>query len=567
MTETATKTPDSEAWDKIGAYLKRSNVRLLSDEEKNRLQADWEDVTRLEGQLDDALLIGLMGGTGVGKSTFINALAGDKVSRSGDRRPTTDRVVVYRHVDTELPDDVPTADLSQPQVLHRNEDLTKVALFDFPDFDSAERKHTHILQKYLEYLDVLLIVVDDVKYADRRLYELLSTLNHAEENLYVLFNKVDRLGKRYGDDADRVVAEVLDDLKTKLVDNAKLNLNSDQLFPISAGSVLEARMAGDSCEHFEAFHKVEKLLSGYQEDKHRRQAKEQNIDSRKVLLTSRISQTALGNENKSILSETRELVEEWKDDLNQSLRAIPPELLVERERRTMRKARMRRSGPKWGLPFSLIFTLFGEMPWSRTTEASLEPQELGARIFQHYRGFFESIKNLQSRFQSEFAGSQIAAAASLKPSEVESPEQWAAAMAGKVQGEIQQKEAPPSRWARWLCHVPGLGVLIMAIWGKVYPMIDMNDGKGFFSSFASAFLAAINPMYILGVVLSVVLAYFLAGVVLWFREIQILDGHIATAEHSIREDVDAKGQIVLQNLEDNVGALATEFAEVEGLVE
>jgi hypothetical protein len=83
----------------------------------------------------------------------------------------------------------------------------------------------------------------------------------------------------------------------------------------------------------------------------------------------------------------------------------------------------------------------------------------------------------------------------------------------------------------------------MAIWGKVYPMIDMNDGKGFFSSFASAFLAAINPMYILGVVLSVVLAYFLAGVVLWFREIQILDGHIATAEHSIREDVDAKGQI------------------------
>ena len=154
--------PSKEAknWEQLGEYLSSDDVRLLSDDERNQIRVDYEDIGRQELLIDDAILIGLVGGTGVGKSTFINALAGEEVSRSGDRRPTTDRVVVYRHVDTELPDDVPTSDFSQPLVLHNNDELVKVVLFDFPDFDSAERKHTHILQKYLEYLDVLLIVVD-----------------------------------------------------------------------------------------------------------------------------------------------------------------------------------------------------------------------------------------------------------------------------------------------------------------------------------------------------------------------------------------------------------------------
>ena len=110
---------------------------------------------RQEANLQDAILIGLVGGTGVGKSTIINALAGQQVSRSGDRRPTTSRVVIYRHGDTELPDDIPLADVAQPQVLHTRESLTKVILFDFPDFDSAESSHAEIVQRYLPHLDVL----------------------------------------------------------------------------------------------------------------------------------------------------------------------------------------------------------------------------------------------------------------------------------------------------------------------------------------------------------------------------------------------------------------------------
>ena len=83
-------------------------------------------------------LVAILGTFSAGKSTFINALAGQEVSRSSDRRPTTDRVIVYRHVKTEISGDVPTVDFAQPEVLHDNRALEKVVLLDFPDFDSAE---------------------------------------------------------------------------------------------------------------------------------------------------------------------------------------------------------------------------------------------------------------------------------------------------------------------------------------------------------------------------------------------------------------------------------------------
>ena len=199
MTErTSAPAAQPQDWHGIGQYLEQAEVQLLSPERRREFLETWKDISQQEANLDDAILIGLVGGTGVGKSTFINALAGQEVSRSSDRRPTTDRVIVYRHVNTELPADVPSQHFAQPEVLHDNDRIEKVVLFDFPDFDSAEVSHTHIIRQYLSYLDVLFVVVDDVKYADRRLYELLSELDHDARNVFVLLNKVDRLEKRYG---------------------------------------------------------------------------------------------------------------------------------------------------------------------------------------------------------------------------------------------------------------------------------------------------------------------------------------------------------------------------------
>lgn len=55
-------------WGDLGDYLQRDDVTLLSRDEQSRHWEEWQEITHQLASLDDALLIGLVGGTGVGKS-------------------------------------------------------------------------------------------------------------------------------------------------------------------------------------------------------------------------------------------------------------------------------------------------------------------------------------------------------------------------------------------------------------------------------------------------------------------------------------------------------------------
>ena len=557
-------------WSGLGQYLQRDDLALLTDDERRSLYEDWQDITRQEEHLDDALLIGLVGGTGVGKSTFINALAGAEVSRSSDRRPTTSRVVVYRHVDTEISAEVPTDDFSQPQVLHENELLTKIVMLDFPDFDSAERSHREILSRHLPFLDVLLIVVDDVKYADRRLYEVISELDHSRTNLFVIFNKIDRLRERYGERTPEIVREILGDLREKLAHNASLELTEEQQFPISARSVLTARLGGQTSPEAGYFEQVESLLGRFQVDKHRRAAKERNIDSRKNQLAASLSATALGDENRSILAETKALVEQWRGELDSAIRGIPVEILSERERRGARRARLRRAGPTWGLPFSLLFTLLGEIGRASSRTLTSDFVELGGRIYQHYRAFFEALANLRARFASELLGSSIAdTMVRNEKSATNITKTTTEKLAQEFHRQIHAEIEPPSRLWRIVAHLPGMGVLFIAIWMQAYPIltsvIGAGDG-GVFSALFAAVLNMLNPTFLLGIVFSVILAYVVTALFLWLREVQKLDQNLLVAEKTVRAAIHDHGQVVVDALDDRVQSLHTEFEQLAKLL-
>lgn len=565
--------PSASAWEGLGQYLSGDTSRLLDTDARREFLSQWKDIARQESELNDAILIGLVGGTGVGKSTFINALAGNEISRSSDRRPTTSRVVVYRHVDTELPAEIPQPHLSRPQVLHQHAELSKVILLDFPDFDSAETSHRDIVAEYLPHLDVLLVVVDDMKYGDRRLYDLLSSLEHDQSNLFVLLNKIDRLRQRYASDTERVIHELRADLRRKFVDHAGIHLNDGRIFPISAYSVYVERTERAPAVDAAGFGDVEAMLHRFQVDKHRRAAKEKNLDVRKADLVADVKQRALSPENRDVIADSQTLVSKWRTEVAQAIAAIPVEILGEREHRGLQEKRNRRAGQAWGQPIALLLTLLAEFGRWRRGAHEADTSDLANRILVHYRSFFDLLANLRARVKSEIAGSSLATELAYPVREwtraLDSPDTLCARLGQEFTRRLNEGGRIRPPLAGWLTHLPAISVLALAVWSRAYPLLDSVAGTGdqsFSSALFRAIIGSLSPSFLIGVVCALVVAYFLTTLFIWIREKNQLQVEIADEERRIAQQVQEYGQRVVNSVDDRVQSLHQEFEHLGALI-
>jgi GTPase SAR1 family protein len=157
------------------------------------------DSRRRLGFPSDVYVLALVGGTGVGKSSLLNALSGATVSPEGIRRPTTTSAVAWlprasRDDLAGLLEWLSIGEVHDYDAGDEGQPKRDVAILDLPDIDSIEPSHIERVDELLPRLDAVIWVTDPEKYHDAVLHDafLARWLPRLGRQAIVL-NKTDRL--------------------------------------------------------------------------------------------------------------------------------------------------------------------------------------------------------------------------------------------------------------------------------------------------------------------------------------------------------------------------------------
>jgi small GTP-binding protein len=214
---------EQELLERLATALERFGADVASDDLR-RFQEAREQLTGL-------FLLVIAGEFNSGKSSFINALLGERVLPEGVT-PTTDRINILRH------GAAVTEQLREAYLLERTHPadvLREINIVDTPGTNAIIRRHEELTREFVPRSDLVLFVTS----ADRPFTEseraFLEQIREWGKKIVFIVNKIDILTRP--EERQQVINYVGENARALLGDTPKI-------FSVSARQALEARASG-----------------------------------------------------------------------------------------------------------------------------------------------------------------------------------------------------------------------------------------------------------------------------------------------------------------------------------